>query len=64
MINVNVIYIFILAIRIYNINPFVGICTQAVNTPTLALSLIRRCQVYYLRSDMSVPTGITADDRG
>ena len=26
MINVNVIYIFILAIRIYNINPFLGIC--------------------------------------
>ena len=26
MINMNVIYIFILAIRIYNINPFVGIC--------------------------------------
>ena len=26
MINVNVIYIFILAMGIYNINPFVGIC--------------------------------------
>ena len=36
MINVNVIHIFILAIRIYNLNPFVGICTLAVNMPTAA----------------------------